>query len=956
MTNERGRWVGGDIQGARKQPEPLAAAGTEMGVRQGRHGKAKRQPVSAGNALTRGLRRILDLLVPQTFPAPQQGEHDPSVGLRGSSDEGSHETITNDSQSRSSSLPAVSQRDDQDHPGQASDLYRAEHVENTVTAAEACLWADWGQKVIKKVLEAATGETRAALRERWGQVRWGEVERRYQEQMRKLHSTVHILGSHAPAPLEGIYIDLSMLDPPITVRRLDLRDLREDPSLLGVPKRISGLQLVTTQEGRRLFILGKPGAGKTTFLKYLALQAVKGKLDKVPILISLREWSDSGQALVPFLARQFEICGFPEAEPFLVHLLEEGQALVLLDGLNEVNREGGQRDRVIAALREFGERYLESQCLITCRVAETEYQFGQFNYVEIADFTNEQLQVYTRKWFARNPRRQERFLEEFAREEKRWLREFGRTPLLLSMLCLAFDKTEGFPQRRVDVYQEALNALLKRWDAKGGIERDGIYRWLTTDHRLQMLAHIAAKTFAEGKALFGQEELEEQIVAYLRRRLPASARGQEIDGEAELRAIQDQHGILVERAPRVYSFSHLTFQEYLTAWYIVDHAARATKRLRQNGGGTSELAGTGWLKGLIDQYLTDNRWREVFLLAASMLDDADLFFEQFALALGRMVREEDVIAGLVSWAEAQAGRLGNKGIKPSEMRSQCICFALALARALIRDRNLARDRDLVRDHARDLGRDLDRTHNLALSLDLDRDHARELARNLDRARARALDLQLERARAQDVDFDNALAHARALARDLDLDLGCAFARDLERECVLALAHANTRALDRDHARPLAHALDLDFERAIAHDLDCESARALARDFGLNFGLDFDFERVRELAFDLDLAKIRSLAEYLSACRLFVACMEVAYVSDREGLRDRLLRVPMGRKSERSDGEREASPCEGSVEEASLDEGSVKEAGPDEGSEEEAGREHTLFQCKVRELGLESSEG
>jgi hypothetical protein len=31
--------------------------------------------------------------------------------------------------------------------------------------------------------------------------------------------------------------------------------------------------------------------------------------------------------------------------------------------------------------------------------------------------------------------------------------------------------------------------------------------------------------------------------------------------------------------------------------------------------------------------------------------------------------------------------------------------------------------------------------------------------------------------------------------------------------------------------------------------------------------------------------------YLRTCRLYVECLEVAYVSDREKLRDRLLRAP-----------------------------------------------------------------
>jgi predicted NACHT family NTPase len=40
---------------------------------------------------------------------------------------------------------------------------------------------------------------------------------------------------------------------------------------LAEPKgRVDGVSLVQQPDGQRLFILGKPGAGKTTFLKHLA--------------------------------------------------------------------------------------------------------------------------------------------------------------------------------------------------------------------------------------------------------------------------------------------------------------------------------------------------------------------------------------------------------------------------------------------------------------------------------------------------------------------------------------------------------------------------------------------------------------------------------------------------------------------------------------------------------------
>jgi predicted NACHT family NTPase len=71
-----------------------------------------------------------------------------------------------------------------------------------------------------------------------------------------------------------------------------------------------------------------------------------------------------------------------------------------------------------------------------------------------------------------------------------------------------------------------------------------------------------------------------------------------LDGEAVLDAIAVQQGILVKRAEDTYSFSYLTLQEYLTAQYIDDHQQ---------------------IELLVHQHLTDERWREVFLLVAGLM-------------------------------------------------------------------------------------------------------------------------------------------------------------------------------------------------------------------------------------------------------------------------------------------------------------------------------------------------
>ena len=46
----------------------------------------------------------------------------------------------------------------------------------------------------------------------------------------------------------------------------------------------------------------------------------------------------------------------------------------------------------------------------------------------------------------------------------------------------------------------------------------------------------------------------------------------DIDAEAVLQEIIAQHGIFAQQAHRLFSFSHLTFQEYYAARYIVDNA------------------------------------------------------------------------------------------------------------------------------------------------------------------------------------------------------------------------------------------------------------------------------------------------------------------------------------------------------------------------------------------------
>ena len=100
----------------------------------------------------------------------------------------------------------------------------------------------------------------------------------------------------------------------------------------------TGIDVVNELE--KFIVLGKPGAGKTTFLKFVALQNLDGKVNegRVPIFIGLKLFSDSGKSIIDFIVNQFDICNFPDAEPYLLHILKQGKCQLLLDGLDEVQK------------------------------------------------------------------------------------------------------------------------------------------------------------------------------------------------------------------------------------------------------------------------------------------------------------------------------------------------------------------------------------------------------------------------------------------------------------------------------------------------------------------------------------------------------------------------------------------------------------------------------------------
>ncbi|MFB2835361.1 NACHT domain-containing protein [Floridanema evergladense] len=402
--------------------------------------------------------------------------------------------------------------------------------------------------------------------------------------------TMRMMDISHPVDVDNFYVEVNILEQIASQQWLEISDLLQQFSpidghfdRLGLGRvrqqRVPGLEAVKTY--LKLMVLGKPGAGKTTFLKYLAIQCNKGVFEpnRVPFFIPLQVFSEEARDtsnfnLLAYIHQEYAIDELAE-QWITERLLSEGRGLILLDGLDEVLDE--ESDEVVKQIRKFARKYYQNQVIITCRIATQKYRFNSegFTEVEIADFNEQQIADFAKNWFvALNKNNQkegetkaEQFIKKLNLPKNKRIRDLTVTPILLNLICLVFQEKVDFPSKRSKLYEQGLDILLVKWDREKGIHRDTTYFELSVPRKKQLLSQVATITFEQGDYFFEKSKIQKIIADYLCT-LPNAKTDPdelEIDSETVLKSIETQHGLLVERARGIYSFSHLTFQEYFTA-------------------------------------------------------------------------------------------------------------------------------------------------------------------------------------------------------------------------------------------------------------------------------------------------------------------------------------------------------------------------------------------------------
>jgi energy-coupling factor transporter ATP-binding protein EcfA2 len=411
-------------------------------------------------------------------------------------------------------------------------------------------------------------------------------------------------------------------------------------------------------ETRRLIILGDPGSGKTTMVRWIATayllrlkedQAWKDLPDVatlpdqnwLPITVRCRDLDHSclNGSLEDVLRHILHKSEFTETEELsLRQILREkianGHALLMLDGLDEIT-DLGLRARFCRQLEQISIAYPNAPIIATSRIVgyrEIGFRIGRgFEHLTVADLSREDKDDFAKRWCVviEPPERRVTATAELIHDIHSIdrIERLTSNPMLLTTMALVKRKVGKLPSRRADLFWEAVQVLLNwRADVDDPIDHH---------EAIPQLEYIAYAMCDRGVQQLREDEIIE-LLERMRVEYPYVHVAQNHRAKEFLRLLERRTGILAEtghirhkgRPIPVFEFRHLTFQEYLAGLALVDGRFPGRDRSQKLAYHVAPLAGkTSSLKEADprrDEVFTSENWREALRLCVAICNDDDV--------------------------------------------------------------------------------------------------------------------------------------------------------------------------------------------------------------------------------------------------------------------------------------------------------------------------------------------
>lgn len=401
--------------------------------------------------------------------------------------------------------------------------------------------------------------------------------------VRKWSKEITFRDLNSPKVTSKVHVKLDFF---LTPRKLQI----EEETSLQI-----NLDDIFSKKDTHVVILGHPGAGKTTSMKYLAhqiLSNVKSIDFNIPIVIRLRELRKKkiktidAEHLVTIhlLEKLLEITGIqiylktskdevddyklvdslffetnlPLIKKILIPFIDSLKALIILDGLDEVSI--NNKERIVQQTRELTLRLSNSKIILTSRTGDFNYDIENTIEYEISPLSKSQIQEFSTKWLVS----EEKSREFYSQILNSPFADTAIRPLTLAHLCTIFDRYKKIPEKPKTIYRKVVNLLIEEWDIQRSVTRDSRYSKFEIDRKFEFICNLSYYLTTKHQAtVFNHTDF---VNAY--RNICDNFNLPDDEASKVADEIEAHTGLLFQSSYEKFEFAHKSIQEYLAAEHL----------------------------------------------------------------------------------------------------------------------------------------------------------------------------------------------------------------------------------------------------------------------------------------------------------------------------------------------------------------------------------------------------
>lgn len=229
--------------------------------------------------------------------------------------------------------------------------------------------------------------------------------------------------------------------------------------------------------GSRTAIVGETGAGKTTFLQWLAEAIFHADPRSLVIWVPLAGLTTSLEDYLreQWLKSALTVSQVDESmKTALEDLFRQKQVWLLLDGWDELSGSNSVPSLTNQLTSWVGQAHVVVSCRLNFWI-NTWNNLDQFNVYQMLDLryklsdpgegyrssnTDTLIEVFTNNWWFDRPDLRDKFLADLNKVANRHIKSLASNPLQLTLLCRSWEISKGqFPRTRTGLYEHFVEAI-----------------------------------------------------------------------------------------------------------------------------------------------------------------------------------------------------------------------------------------------------------------------------------------------------------------------------------------------------------------------------------------------------------------------------------------------------------------------------------------------------------------